>query len=337
VAEYTPTVDFDFTSSTYTPTADFDFVTAVTYNLSFGQAWELSAPAIGDVALTQQWLLDALQTASLSASMRWALLTTTVRDVSPGFAWSQSAATFGNRTANFAYGLQVPAFADVSPSQSWALTIYDYADLPADNAWALNAIDAVDDLSFRQAWRLQATAVWTRVISATTYTLTLTGEADSTTDLTLPMASFSSRLRSGNTSYLQVSVPNARAYAAEIAARPNGELVVERGLRWSDGAVEVSEIARGTLSRIDIDTGARSSTASLQAGGTTTNSAPKTVALAGVSYKANSNGSRRVRSSIDNTLRPGDTATYDGETMVVGDLVHVVSSRQGYMELTEAT
>jgi hypothetical protein len=319
VAVYTPTPDFEFFASAYTPTSDF--VVGKSADLSF----------------SEQWLLDTLQSASLSASFGWSLSSSVTKDVTHGFAWIQSAPTFGNRTANFAYGLQVPAFADTVSSQSWKLTTYDYADRSADIAWAMDAIDAVEDLAFRHLWRLQATAVWTRVISATTYTLTLTGEADSTTDMVLPMASFSSRLRSGNTSYLQVSVPNARAYAAEIASRPNGELIVERGLRWSDGTVEVSEIARGTLSRIDIDTGARSSTASLQAGGTTTNSAPKTVALAGVSYKANSNGSRRVRSSIDNTLRPGDTATYDGETMVVGDLVHVVSSRQGYMELTEAT
>lgn len=364
---YTPNADFEF-STGYTPTVDFDFLTAPTYNLAFGQSWTLEAPSIDELDFGQQWSLDAQTYSDFSLGQGWTLAAADFADLpfdqqwtldvhdyansvllqlwavsAPTMSntylrqkWSLSSAAFADIGLDQSWAIEIPEFDNTAFNQSWSLLVFEYGNASVDQEWAQNGLDGVADLAFRQRWVIQATAIWTKVVSSVTYTLALTGEADSTTDINLPIASYSSRLRSGESSYLQVSVPNARLYAAEIAARQHGDLVISRGTRWSDGTVDVEEIARATLSLINTDIGGSSSTASLQARATTTNVAPKTVTLTGAHYKASSGGRRRYRCPIDNSLRPGDTVVIDGDSLLVDQLSHYVSTKQGYMEIAEA-
>ncbi|MFM2007246.1 MAG: hypothetical protein RLZZ09_2901, partial [Pseudomonadota bacterium] len=112
-------------------------------------------------------------------------------------------------------------------------------------------------------WRLEATAVWTPVISATVYRFALEnsqGRAE------LPISNFSGQLRSGEPSYLQVTIPDARAWAeliADFASQTDTEMVIQAGYRYSDGAFLTQEIARTRLRNVRYDLGARSSSVQL--------------------------------------------------------------------------
>ena len=56
-------------------------------------------------------------------------------------------------------------------------------------------------------WRLEATAVWTPVISATVYRFALENAQGR---VEMPISNFSGQLRSGEPSYLQVTIPDSR-------------------------------------------------------------------------------------------------------------------------------
>ena len=170
------------------------------------------------------------------------------------------------------------------------------------------------------------------------YRCYLTGAADGTTDVELPATSFQARLRTGEPSYLSVVVPDAPTYLPAITARPNGELVVKRGIRWPTGVEILEEIARVGLERIADDRGAGSYTLTLSGHKTQTTATPKTRTLAGLSYRHAGTGARRYRCSLDTFLRPGDTVYVPeyGESAVVRLITYVIDGRTEMMELTEA-
>lgn len=173
------------------------------------------------------------------------------------------------------------------------------------------------------------------------YLCVLTGAPDGLADLELPMSSFQGTLRDGDPSYLACVIPNSADYAAAIAARPNGEIVVSKGYRFSDGTRVVEEIARVDYESLAIDRGGRSDSATISGHKTVSSTAGKQRALTGVSfYGLQVDGKRRVRSDIDHFLRIGDEALYtlDGasESLVVGHLTYIVNDVQAVMEVTEA-
>lgn len=298
--------------------------------------WLSACDQTGDTFLANRWALDVYVFADQIVRQLWDLQCFRYLNLAVNGKWALTAPIVFNQSADFAWSLYGPTYAARAVDGAWTLDAYAFSDLVARLKWALDVVTAPSDSFFSQRWAQEAQTVWTKVVSSVTYTLTLTGAPDNKTDVTLPMASYSSRLRSGESSYLQVSVPNARAYASYISQRPNGELVVRRGVRYSDGSTTVQELARASLSAVNLDVGSRSSSVSLQGRETTTNDDPKTVALTGSFYRALSGGKRRFRCAIDNTLRPGDTAIIDGESLVVGELQHQVSTRGGHMEIAEA-
>ncbi len=112
------------------------------------------------------------------------------------------------------------------------------------------------ELTFGQQWRSEATAVWTRVVSATAYLFSLEQTALGATEI--PISSFSGQFRSGNPSYLQVAIPNAAAWAetlADYAAHDDTTMVIHAGYRYSDGTYQTVEIARVTLRNVRLDYG----------------------------------------------------------------------------------
>lgn len=74
----------------------------------------------------------------------------------------------------------------------------------------------------------------------TIYTLTLSGDADGLDDITIPMASFQSRLTGDGVHYLSAVVPDSRTWADPIAARANGQWIVKKGLRRSEYALRLA-------------------------------------------------------------------------------------------------
>jgi hypothetical protein len=169
------------------------------------------------------------------------------------------------------------------------------------------------------------------------YLCILTGAADGLTDITIPISSFQSTMRDGDPSYLACVIPNSVDYVAAIAARPNGDIVIRKGYKFSDGSTQTEEIIRVDYESLQVNRGARSDSATISGHKTTSSSNPKSVNLAGVSYYGlQANGKRTFRADPDLFLRVGDTAVYGAESIVVDQISYTVGERQAIMQVTEA-
>lgn len=308
---YTPdtgnAVTLEFSGS-YTPLVGssviLDFTASLVYvSATFGQAWTLSVPAFASTERYQVWSLSALVFA----------------DTRHDQAWSVAALQFAPAQYHQAWAQQAPVFEDGAYGQSWAFVSYQVANADIE-----------------QRWSLEATAVWTKVISSTAYLLSLEQGEDSTE---IPMANFSGQFRSGEPSYIQCSIPNAWVWAdtiAAYAAQEDTEIVINAGYRWSDDSYTTQEIARVTLRNVRYDYGARSATVSLDGIDTRTNPAPKSVTLTGASYlNQDETGRLRYRVSPQFDVRPGDTVTVGDDTFVAGELSYQVNASGATMEVAE--
>lgn len=169
----------------------------------------------------------------------------------------------------------------------------------------------------------------------TLYYFTLTGSADGVADITIPMSTFNYRLRDGDPGYLQVTLPGVE-YADAIAARSNGEMVVEMAFAVDGVEHHREELARIDLEEIRVDEGTTSRTITLT-GHRTESWSAKIVTLAGITYKAEYGGKRRVRcAEPDMYLRPGDTVRVGSESWTAGYVQTVIGNRVKWMEVVEA-
>jgi hypothetical protein len=190
------------------------------------------------------------------------------------------------------------------------------------------------EMPLSQHWSLQANPVWTPVISATVYRFALEnsqGRAE------MPISNFSGQLRSGEPSYLQVTIPDARRWAqdiADFAAQSDTEMVIQAGYRYSDGRVKTQDIARTRLRNVRYDLGARSSSVQLDGIDTRINPTPKSVTLTGANYRSqDESGWVRYRCAMNFDIRPGDTALINGESFQVGELSYNVSVNNATLEI----
>lgn len=169
------------------------------------------------------------------------------------------------------------------------------------------------------------------------YLCILTGAADGVDDITIPISSFQSTMRDGDPSYLACVIPNSVDYVAAIAARPNGDIVIRKGYKFSDGSTQTEEIIRVDYESLQVNRGARSDSATISGHKTTSSSNPKSVNLSGVSYYGlQADGKRTFRADPDLFLRVGDTAVYGAESLVVDQISYTVGDRQAIMQVTEA-
>lgn len=176
-----------------------------------------------------------------------------------------------------------------------------------------------------------------RDLAVIRYYCTLTGAADSTTDLLLPISSFSARKRTDESNYLSVVVPGY-AYAEAIAARPNGELYIE--MAYLIGGVESlrEEIIRVDLEQINPQRGPRSRSITL-IGHKAATYDPRSASIAGCNYTYSSGGSRGYRfPQADPYLNPGDQLTVEDliESLTVDYITYAISARGAkFMEVRE--
>jgi len=172
------------------------------------------------------------------------------------------------------------------------------------------------------------------------YYLTLTGDADGTTDIEIPMKSFQGRLRDGDPTWLSCVVPgiviNGVDYAAEINARSNGDLKVEMAYVL-DGEVQQRE----TLVEVDFEEivlyeGSINESITLT-GHRTETFVPKTVLLDNSTYYSLNDGKILYRyPEPDLFLRPGDTVETRSDTFTVGLITYFIDVGRPQMQLTEA-
>ena len=169
------------------------------------------------------------------------------------------------------------------------------------------------------------------------YYCTLTGTADGLSDLTIPISSFQATKRTGESTYLSVSVPGV-AQAEDIADRSNGELVIYMAYLL-DGVESLrEEILRVELEQINPQEGARSRSINLIGHKTVTYDA-RAVSVQGCNYKYTSGGSRGFRfPQADPYLNPGDALTVvDTEDVLTVDYITYAISAKGakFMEVRE--
>ncbi len=170
----------------------------------------------------------------------------------------------------------------------------------------------------------------------TIYVLVLTGSADGTTDIEIPISSCQMRRRNGEPTWMSVNVPDYDQYLDMIKARSNGQLVVHKGYRFQDGSRQLTEINRVNLenSRWKKDPNKRNITLSGHL--TTTNPAADIVPLEKTSYRnVDAAGLRRYRSKVDLWLRPGDTVQVDEESFEVGYISYTIEPGREAMEVVE--
>lgn len=351
---FTGSPDFDFTGRTgYVPSPNFDFSggTAQPYDLSLDQKWALTAPTVQVGGLDQDWALNVATVADTSLDQQWALIIYDYGSVSLDQQWTLAAPTFRNTGLDQSWALAAPIFRNAAMDQAWTLAVPTFADAGLDQRWALQVPTFADaflvldwalvapqggNMALDQQWRLEATAVWTSVISATAYLFALEQGEDRAE---IPISNFSMQLRSGEPSYLQASIPNAWAWAetvAAYAAHADSEMVIQAGYRWSDDSYTTQEIARVTLRNVGYDYGARSASVSLDGTITRTYTTPASHVLTGASYlNQDSDGRLRYRVTPNFAVRPEDTVTVGNDTFVVGELSYQVSATGANMEVAE--
>jgi len=184
-------------------------------------------------------------------------------------------------------------------------------------------------------------------VSGDVYILILTGLADGVADVTLPMTSIALRWTQGALAWMSVVVPDGLAFVDEIGLRPNGEIVVLSGEKWSNGWVVVSETLRAPLSLSRLDEGSFSNSYSLQGysdmarnpsnliaaddpniivwGGLPTNRPAEVRTPAGVTFRRGAAGAQELRAQMDTSIRIGDTMSHAAGSFVLRSLQWSIS------------
>lgn len=135
--------------------------------------------------------------------------------------------------------------------------------------------------------------------------------------LTLPISSFTARIREGDPSYLQIVVPNYQAYADDILDRTthcrNCQLVVHKIL--DRDTANPLEVIRVDFENLRTDQGSKSQSVFLTGHRTFYNASPQTVTLTDVDYvrtgiDVSTGTTHRLRFSAYLNVTAGDTVTY---------------------------
>lgn len=220
----------------------------------------------------------------------------------------QAFAAAGALSCNICPQLSCPAFAaagDLCPS----LTVWD------GTAWA--------------KWIAQHTHEITRI-----YYLTLTGDADGLSDLTLPMASFQARRRSGDPTFLSAVIPDDSYYDA-IVARSNGQLIIDMAYVINGVEYYRDELVKADYENIRKYDGGRNQSLVVE-GHLTESWTVKIIDLQGVTYTAIDDGLYRIRCAAPEMyVQPGDTARYGSVEITVAEMTLSVDPSLAAMEVAE--
>ncbi|WP_375191794.1 RCC1 domain-containing protein [Marinobacter sp.] len=168
------------------------------------------------------------------------------------------------------------------------------------------------------------------------YLLTITGAANGLNDLDLSISSWQATNQAGTRqSYLQAVIPAAVDLIDEIEARQDGELILKKGFRFSDGTVRAEEILRSNFDTFRYDRGPSSFSVTVSGylGGKQSQNASRT--LKGVRSINLTNGKYRVRADIDLFLQPGMTVTADNVTLKADFINYYVSDADKFCEVSE--
>lgn len=158
--------------------------------------------------------------------------------------------------------------------------------------------------------------------------------ADGYDDLEVPMSSMQLRRRNGYPTMVSIVVPDVMTYLEGAQDRVGGEIIIYAGSATEDGTQHLSELERAMLETVSYDHGVNSSSLSLSGYRTVETGNPRPVDLTGITYYGlQADGKRRVRGSVNIFLRPGDTAIYGANEMVVDQIYMKVEASNSWMEV----
>ena len=174
-------------------------------------------------------------------------------------------------------------------------------------------------------------------ILTTIYKCTLEAAGDTSDYVVLPISSFQTRQNDSDPTWLQVVVPEFLRHESAVAERLDGVLRVYQGTRDQHGNEVYNPLAWANLDQYQFQIGGLRSSAVLGGYGDEQTLSPKPWQLQDIRYRANNAGARSVRAKPDQSLRPGDTAIYDGGSFVVGQIRYAVSPTSSQMDVVEVT
>jgi len=151
------------------------------------------------------------------------------------------------------------------------------------------------------------------------YDCIVTGDADSLTDITIPISSLDLDENQTGISSLTIVCPDGLNFASSILARPNGGLILSSYDLYSDGSSALEkELDEFLITSISDSSGASSHSVSITGQVEILNPSPKTENIIGESFIfTNKDGTVRIRGSVNMLLLPGDTLTYSGGSFTV--------------------
>ena len=150
-----------------------------------------------------------------------------------------------------------------------------------------------------------------------------------------PISSWQATVQTDRASYAQAVIPAATAWVDAINDRSAGEFVIYRGVRYSDGTTQESELARAPLNDVRFDVGPTNATMTISGYASLSSSSTSlTRTLENVRSESISGGFR-VRCDIDWFLRPGHTAISRGTSFIVSYINYYVNASSQYMDVGE--
>ena len=244
---------------------------------------------------------------------------------------AQGGSTFVEISDDIEISDGVDAYREIQSDLSDQIEIDDQIDasgeIDSPIAGAFTVSDLIDGFNWSAWFRDNADRAVTR------YYFTLTGSNDATTDIEIPITSFQARKRDGQSTYL--SVVTGYAYADQINARSNGEMVIEMAYLLNGVESIREEILRADLEDIPLSKGARSRSVTLT-GHKTVNFSPKVSTIENPTYRYLSGGKLGFRfAKPDLYVNPGDTCRVGDDEFVIDWISYVVSARSRMMEIRE--
>ena len=154
----------------------------------------------------------------------------------------------------------------------------------------------------------------------------------------IPISSWQATLQLDRASYLQCVIPAAGEWADVIVdyAANDGQFVIYRGARFSDGGTQEAEMLRAPMQDIRIDEGPTRFTVTMA--GYTHLAAPEQVSARQLrNIRSRSSGNAlRIRCDVDWFLRPGQQASDGTSTFTAGFMNVYATQTDEYMDVGDS-
>ena len=151
----------------------------------------------------------------------------------------------------------------------------------------------------------------------------------------IPISSWQATVQTDRASFAQAVIPAAIQWVDAVNDRSDGQFIIYRGVRYSDGTAQESELARSPLQTIRFDRGPTNATMTISGYATLpASSSVLTRTLQNVRSVSIGSGIR-VRCDVDFFLRPGHTAIANGSEFTVAYINYYANSSDEYMDVGE--